>query len=342
MVEYKTIIKVIENYVVKCPTIAEMKSKLSAMSHSEKYKELEEKGLLNGGELKYYEYNYRVLNAQTKWLNEHLQELDDIENGRVDGYSASEKHKQFVIDEIEREREYIEESERNMFNYERRLLDGTKPREPQEAHYLLSLYSREDQLYGDVRENQIGELEQRQIDHQKKTLDLTEEEVDALTDYYGNSGKEWNSYIHNGARWKYNDKSVQRRLKPKYEKSMEHLSNAINKSDGLVRNTMLFHGGQFDISKIVGDTITLKGYTSCSFQSNVADYSIKEQEGVDELMYTYKLLLPRGTKGICANDNSHGKLSRFPFENEFLLDKGFTGKIVDINYENQTVTIVAE
>ena len=125
---------------------------------------------------------------------------------------------------------------------------------------------------------------------------------------------------------------------------MRNISNAIARSDGLLQDTVLFHGGKFDLSKMVGDEITLKGYTSCSFQENVAKHSIKQQDGVfkEELMYTYRILAPKGTKGICANDDSQGTLSRFTFENEYLLDKGFTGKVVDIDYDKQVVTIMAE
>lgn len=341
MVKYGSIVKIMEEYVTKCRTIAEIKGLLSEMTQKDKFSELVKRGLLNGGEIKYYNYQRQVLNFQNECLEENYKELDDIENGRVSGYSASEKHKEYVKWDIERHKRTIEEYTDLIFQYERRLFDGSKPKEHHLIDYDEFKYAIEKQQHGDAKQNTIGKLEQAQIDSQKANVDLTEDEVNALISYYGNYGKDLNSYINKGARWKYNDKDVQRRLKPLYDERIVNLSNAIDKSGGLLQDTTLYHGGMFDISKMIGDDIELKGYTSCSFQRNVAKLSIKEQDDIDELMYTYKILLPKGTKGICANDDSHGKLSNYTFENEFLLDKGFKGKVVDIDYNTQEVTILA-
>ena len=54
MVRYKHIIKAMIEYVEKCFTIAQMKEKLSKLSHQEKLQLFKEKGLLNPGEEELY------------------------------------------------------------------------------------------------------------------------------------------------------------------------------------------------------------------------------------------------------------------------------------------------
>ena len=62
-----------------------------------------------------------------------------------------------------------------------------------------------------------------------------------------------------------------------------------------------------------------------------------------ELFYTYKILLPKGHKGICANGQG-GKFTMASVKNEqeLLLNHGTEGTIVNIDYKNHEVTILAD
>lgn len=93
---------------------------------------------------------------------------------------------------------------------------------------------------------------------------------------------------------------------------------------------------------IAGDKIKFKGYTSTSFQENVAKEFHNYSSVSSELYYTYRILAPKGTKGICANDESHGAMGSHPREQEYLLDKGSEATILDVDVENHIVTIVLD
>ena len=99
---------------------------------------------------------------------------------------------------------------------------------------------------------------------------------------------------------------------------------------------VLYHGGKFDVNKVVGDHVKFKGYTSTSFQKSAAS-DFANFDGLD-VKYTYKILLPAGSKGVCANDKNHD-MTNFWHEHEYLLDKGLEGNIVDIDVKNHIVTL---
>ena len=109
----------------------------------------------------------------------------------------------------------------------------------------------------------------------------------------------------------------------------------------MLQDTTVYHGGKFDVSKIVGDKVKFKGFTSASFQMNVAEDSPSRMFTDRGKFYVYKILLPKGSKGLCANDKSHGgSLTMVTGEQELLLDKGFEGSVVDIDYKNHIVTVL--
>ena len=57
-----------------------------------------------------------------------------------------------------------------------------------------------------------------------------------------------------------------------------------------------------------------------------------------------KFLAPKGVKGVASNcrGNNERYLSPFPWEHEYLLDKGQSGRIVDIDYDTGCVTVLLE
>lgn len=328
MVKYKSIVQAISDYVEKCGhTLAEMRKILSQMSSTEKYDSLKEQGLLNEGELKHYEYLREDIRELPNIIKEAEDHIDEVSNEMLKG---------MFKDTIRYHKQLLKEESEEMFHFEKRLLNGYKPREAQEVDYDVSKY----EVEGSYLDSEyIGKIEKRQIESQKD-IKFEEEELDSLQVYYSDGARRLNSKIYNGTYWQSLPKEEKEALIPQFNKVEKHLSNAINKTEGLTQDTIIFHGGKFDLSKIVGDKINIKGYLSCSFQKGVAQQFNKDGAIPNTLVYTYELLLPKGYKGLCANDDSQGYLTNYREEHEFVLDKGFNGKIVDIDYESQTVTIV--
>ena len=171
-------------------------------------------------------------------------------------------------------------------------------------------------------------------------LGFSEEEMKGLTSYFGAGSRELNQMLYNKGIVENNQTPsflsiISGGNSPSLIEMNDGLSSAINKTS-LEEDTIVYHGGHFNISSVVGDEITFKGFTSCSFQESIAkDFS-------DNSGFIYKIALPKGSHGFCANAKvkPYDRLSEHGEEHELLLDKGFKGKIADIDYENHIVTII--
>ncbi len=327
MVRYNYILKVIEDYVVKCPTILEIREKLAQLTFSEKEALLLEKGLLNEGESAEYHYLKGSLEITPQIIEEQERNLELHKNPQI---------KEYIREGLEYTKSVFEKEKEKLFQYEKRLLNGYEPRQPQVIEYDESKYVVDDEELHYSSDK--GIVEKRQIESQEK-ITFSDSEIEGLQSYYGNECVV-NSKLWDGEEWNGLSDEERVALKPKISKTSRNISKAINKTEGLLQDTTVWHSGKFDVTKIVGDKVHFKGFTSCSFREEVAEGFNKGGEVTDSLIYNYKILLPKGTKGICANDTHQGELTNYHQEHEYLLDKGFKGDIVDIDYEKQVVTIM--
>lgn len=350
MVKYEYIVKAMDLYITKCPTIKEIQQKLEQMSYREKKKLLVKNGLLNEGELEHYE----------KVINE-LKYADRIyEVARTDEeWEALEPWMTIGVPMPHNADYLVEKYSPIAFEYEKRIFNGYKPKTPKEIdpQVLRDIdfdYTLEKQ-YRDKYAEPIRKVERRQITDQEK-ITFTEGNCNAISDYFHNGYQDLNSYLNDGHRWnKYTDEE-RIKLTPRVKKMDRELHDSIGKTNGLVEDTILFHGGDFDVKKVVGDKVKFKGYVSSSYHRAVADSfsTLSSYDGVPQ--YVYKIALPKGTKGLCANakfktengqyqwesenGNLYGEITGHKYEHEYILDKGSEFEIIDIDYETHTVTLV--
>lgn len=305
MVRYKDIIKVIEEYTEKCRTIAEIRTMVNRLSKSERFEQLKEKGLLNEYEIDHYE---SIVDMKRWYAEQGFQKAPEL----------------------------IAHCNELLFDYDKRLFNYYKPRKPQYTPYNEDDYSMEKKT--EWNDPFIREVEQRQIDSQEDII-WTDDEKSAVRHYLNTGYVYLNSKINNGKQWNELSDDEKKAKIPKLNKMDRDLQSAINKSKGLVEPTVMFHGGYFDVHKIVGDTIKFKGYTSASYQESVA--SNYKNNKSNDLMGScmYKILLPKGYKGLCGNaryfteNNDESKsnyLTVYQKEHEYLLPKNAEFKIVDI------------
>ena len=147
-----------------------------------------------------------------------------------------------------------------------------------------------------------------------------------------------NSYLYGYGEWNMYSKQKQKSIGEKLNAQSKEISNAMKKT-GAVEDMTVYRGGLFDPSKGLGDNISFKGYSSCSF-SEAVGYSFATASGGKRLpmKVKYKIILPKGTPCISANSKVNGeRLSDFSREQELLLDKNFKGKIVDISGDIVTI-----
>ncbi len=340
MVQYKTIIKAIDEYLAKCLTIAQMKEQLLNMSKKEKNRAFEENNLLNEGERRRYDYLVKYIPSLQEDLIQHRKITDEL-------YGEMDKTDPFFDEEyrsIERSEMELEDLKNELFQYERRIIEGYD-KEPFSVEYDESQYTMEKQVKWDESTaewiSQLGEVEKRQILSQKGMV-YTDDDVDCLNHYYWSGARLINSRLNKGKHWTELSDEEKAEMKPKLNKMERHISKTINNTQGMVQNTMVFHGGEFDVTKLVGDKVKFKGYTSSSFNLEIAKQFESWRNIPREKAYTYKLLLPKGYKGLCANDVYVDRLGANHGERELLLPKGMEGTIVDIDYKHNMVTLLVE
>lgn len=80
----------------------------------------------------------------------------------------------------------------------------------------------------------------------------------------------------------------------------------------------------------IGDTVNLKGFTGTTFQEAWIKSKLNPET------YNFKILAPKGTKGICA---SGGSLSTYS-ETEYLLGHDMKIEILDVDTSTHEVLCI--
>lgn len=195
-------------------------------------------------------------------------------------------------------------------------------------------------------------LEKAQKDYQMG-LDYTREETDDVL-YYGGAGSTpINAYIRQKQAWLdivnrimsgkvmgyYGESGVQSYIKD-IERTIQNISNAIARGDGLLQNTKLYRGGFMEKDLRIGDVSSFEGFTSTSFNEASAEAYTRETGNPnyrDNYMIT--ILAPKGTKGVAVN-GLPSDMTPWAFEHEFLLNHGQEFVVLDIDHDAQTATIL--
>ena len=332
MVNIEDIIKVfnysIDNYDVKCSN-REIKSKLSNMSDEEKMDALE--GKLTLAEKDYYTHLVEERKNIMGYIRDHKKRREEYEK---QGYKEEVEFCDSLINEWESE---VKDFEDAIFNYEKRIVRGHEIKEGAKKEYDLNKYTEDNQFYDDDTdaEPRYGKLETKLINKQKN-IGLDNNQVECLSDYFYSS-RDLNSMLWGGDSWNNLSKDEKESKMERLNQLDKGLSEAINSCPPTTEPMIVYHSGNFDVSKLVGDHLKFKGYTSASFQKSGATDMNTTFNGID-VNYTYRILLPTGSKGVCANDSNH-RMTNYWTEHEYLLDKGLEGDIVDIDVENHMVTI---
>lgn len=229
--------------------------------------------------------------------------------------------------------EEIDEYTEGLFNYNKRIdrgydLEKNKDKIPS---YNMSDYV-EDTFNGTYDYN-LGKHEQVQIEYQEDNLDLTVDERSSLQSYFGNDYKHINGELdenYSDGYWSRLNKQEQEAYHRINKELIPNIDDAINKNDGLIVSTVLYHGTNdtclIDIHTRIGDRIKTKGYVSTSYNRNVGEAYGSMPGG-----FVIQFLAPKGTKGLCANT---GGLTEELGEHEYLLGRGQSGTVVDIDYNN--------
>lgn len=184
--------------------------------------------------------------------------------------------------------------------------------------------------------NALSEIENenRQIESQEK-IKYTPKEISSLKSYFGPDYELINSFLYNYGEWNFRfGPETRKERTPFMNKKVNHISKAIKKNK-TVESMTVYRGGMYDPSKGLGDTITFKGFTSCTFSEAESHQFLTSSNRV-----LYRILLPKGTPCLAGNGKYNGTpISSIEKEKEILLDKNFKGKVVDIT--DNIVTIEA-
>lgn len=329
--QIKTIIdNTLSNIEIKCSN-NEIRSKLKKMSDGEKQYRLQ--GKLTPAEKDHYLNLFKKKKEIAIAILEHEKEREEYES------LGDEDMVKMVDTFIKPSKNILKEFEDAIFNYEKRIFNNYKSKENKNVNYNINDYREDNQFEDDSNENpHFGRLENSMIS-QQANVDFTSDHTDSLTDYFGSEFQILNSMLWGSTSWERLPPTVRKHKIERLNKLSDNLSSAIESTQGTDEPIMVYHGGEFDVSKVVGDKLTFKGFTSASFQISAANDFAETFEGT-KVNYIYRILLPKGSKGVCANDRNT-KLTHYWYEHELLLDKGLSGDIVDIDVENHIVTLQA-
>ncbi len=306
MVRYKSILNVIEGYVVKCLTIAQMRERLANLTFDEQFEQLKQQNLLNPFEVTDCK---RILDTVKMSDNESYKEEFFQTYGRrlFEGVKRSEPP---VIDKDK----YVKDAR----------VEGNPYDESGEIE-LSTVMNQKESLNLDVERKNIGGM----IRYSGKDW----ESVKALNDYvYQTTNHGINDNIkHQG----YINK-----LTNEQKKFIKDIDKLMNKTTGLSQDTVLYRGGVWDIHLNVGDhSKGFKGYQSTTFDKMVGEIFVDMYEKNDRTCVLYKIYAPQGTKGISLNDDTFNGIHE---QHEFLLARNTGFTVLDIDYENNIVEVVLD
>ena len=327
----KIITNIISNVSTKCGhTIAEMHSQLDNISYNDQLNDLKEKGYLNPLEEKDYIKKLERLKVLDKYFDEHG--TDDLMGAEVTMFQERE--------------DLVEE----LFKYGRRLIEGLKYNE-------LPMIDKDkyvsDEQWGGRRghnfewSHEQGEMEKAQINAQVKSLNFNTENI--LTEdgmrynvdtFEGKSALAMDNYFNGDSQhinFTISHEGYVKALNNEQRKQMESIDNLMNKSPGLLQDTILYRAGYFDIHLKEGDSFSFKGYTSTTFQEETTGV-YKNSDGYDGDM-TYVIHAPKGTKGICGSDKTFHNNN---WEHEYVLPRNTKCTVLSIDYDNMVCEVVIE
>lgn len=348
MVSKKNISEIIEKsikFIEKCRTLNSMKEQLSHFSREEKLKSLE--GRLT--RLEWDDYN-NIYNDYKSTYDEWMKHIDDgdIDKEKIpEIYSWLEDfYKEFYEDEL--------------FKYERRIIEDYRVSDleppvinPDNYVYDESVPFTEDNA---LDRNTINSIEKEMIDYQEEHYNLTEKEEYWIESYY------LDNYTPLKYRINHEYESLEEHISDDYELDefnhdfpymLKHMDNAINKQDGLLHPTLLYHGGPVDISVPVGGHGVWKNYISATFQERAMIGHNKGQSDYWEVL----IYAPEGTKGLCGNirtnygrnpdgsikwDKFDRGMNQYTFEHEYLLGRNTGYTVVSMDYENHRQVVILD
>jgi hypothetical protein len=303
---YKGIIS--KELYIKCSNL-EIREKLSHLSIEEKKLKLKDK--LNPAEKDDYD--------------DILDELDCLSIFDEDS----------MDDDIRSEIMYYQDQ---LFQYDKRIYRGYDFDKNKDNVPSYNLNDYKEESPHDSQDDTILPLEERQISIQEP---LSNHQEICLMSYFGNDDyKNINGELMDNDYWNSLDETEQYYAHATNKHIRNGVDSAIRNSKGLLENMVLYHGtgdsGLISIHARIGDHLTFKPYISTSFNKNVG-------ENYKGDSFLVKFLVPKGTKGICANDTKFSNhLTDYVNEHEYLLGRGNKGTIVDIDYGSMMVTVLLE
>ena len=327
MVKKEIITEIINNlnnnhYSFKCGR-KQIESKLSKLSDTEKRTLLKDK--LNEGEWKEYDL-YSDWCSKIKDTLEEYDDYTDDDTIRVDFEFFKD------VDDLRTTlNNRLKRWENILYNYNKRIFQDYKldknpvPKINKDDFKVSDNGDR----YG--TSNTLSPIEEKQINLQDE-INYTDFEKQALSLWWGSFHREINESLYGTlASYDLKDADLMKLLK----NTKRGMTQAIRKSPPLSENSVLFHGGRFDISLNPGDHMTFKGFTSLSFNRGSAG---SFDNGPHKFMFV--CYTPAGVKGVCGNsrkvDNGHAT------EHEYLTDKGLGATILSVDYEHNIVEVLID
>lgn len=337
-------IKIIEYVVGKCLTISSMKSRLSSMTQEEKNLQLQ-------GRLTRLEWEDYV-NTLNMYKETYDKYMGLIENGEID-----EEKIPFVYKFLEEDfKEFYED---DLFKYERRIIEDYRIEEQSPPSVNRDDYVVDEDIPYDednmLDRSIIGSVENEMITYQEANYNLTSKEEYWIEAYYLDNyaplkyriNHEYDllgEYIH--------DDYELDEFNREFPLMLRHMDNAINKQEGLLHPTVLFHGGLVDPSLTVGSHGVWKNYISTSFQ----EISMKGHNKSNPDYWEIVIYAPKGTKGLCGNiHHNYGKdengdikwsdydsMNQYTFEHEYLLGRNTGYTVIGMDYEHHRQIVVLD
>lgn len=294
------------DWIIKCS----LRSRLNRLSLTEKRELLEDK--LNSREKKDYD-------MLTELYDEFKNIVDTADGGRK---KMAQKR--------------LDMAEERLFEYDKRIFSDYKPAIPQKMGITFPDGSNMLDYYEDMFEGEHLVLEQDQLRSQRN-INITDKEVGDINQYINDGYLYINGSMYNARWWNNLNDSEKGEWREKMPSIKQGIDNAIEKSDGLTQNTILYYGGRWDISLEPGQHFNFKGYTSFSYRENVArTFMMGKNERTDPDKWLVVAYSPENLKGLAIEDN---RFKSVPNEHEYLTARGQGGTVWDYDEDEHIVYV---
>ena len=334
MINYKKYITNIFDELLntKCMSIKDMKQKLSSMGREERTKALN--GRLTP--LEWDEYNvWLETYYSSERINEKLQWIK--ERGKEDKIPRFLKMVEEINQEIDDE----------LFKYDRRILEDYNVPQLPVPYVDESKYKMDEDIIeindSDSTKREpylIGDTEKEMLELQESTMDFTRNQRNCLGGYFTDEYRyikarltHDNNYLEDLSE---EDKSYYEAEFPRWVRGID---KSINNSNGLVHDTVVYHAGLPDVTLVPGMHGVYKSYTSTAFQKQTCVRHRASHYGDDG--WITKILAPKGTKGICANDKRFEGYSYWD-EHEYLLGRNTGYTVLSMDYDTREMVVVLD